>query len=424
MRKQYVLLFMLIILGMQQRAGVQFEKEGTPFKKILALAKKTGKPVMIDFYTESCYGCQLLQDSTFVDPEVAEFSRNFINIKVNTLTKEGAKLSKKFRIWGLPTILFLNSNGEEIDRIIGFRPPKSFLQRIREIYHGMDTFTDISRKYQADSNNVDIAYRWAWKLRDRGLPNEARRIFERVLVLDPENKKGYAPEVHSVLADIASEQRDDEGCRAHLRTIIQKYPNHPPIHWTYLKLAISYRASKEVDKAIKILEQVPDSVVARRPGQFHYYLAYLYMDKGDYEKAFKMLGEISPGQFSQAALDDLYTRIYLKKGDIQKALPFLRKRYKEARGSADQLNNLAWTCVECKVYIEEALEWAQEAVELSKWEKGYIIDTLAELYALKGDYKKAIELEKQAIEKTYREAQKKEFKGKIEKWEALLKEEK
>jgi len=426
MRRGYVFILMIALttLGLQQRAGIQFEKEGTPFKEILALAQKTGKLVMIDFYTEACGWCKVLEDSTFRDPEVIEFSQNFINMRVDAFKREGAELCKRFRVRGFPTVLFLDSTGEEIDRIMGFRPPKSFLERMKEIYNRVNVFESIRREYEADSTDVEIAFKWAFKLRDRGLTDEAKRVFERVLQLDPENKKGYAPIIHDCLADIARDHGDIKARRSHLRTIINKYPGYSQIHWVYLALAMSYRADKEFEEAIRILEQAPDSVVAKHPGQFRYNLAYLYMEKGDYEDALRKLEEISPGEFPGDAIDNLRMRIYLKRGDTEKALPLLRKQYQRAKGSARRLNNLAWTCVVYKVNIDEALKWAQEAVELSKWENGYIIDTLAELYALKGNYNKAIELEKKAVEKTVEEKRKREFQQKIEKWQALLEGEK
>jgi len=422
MKKFVVFLSAVALLGfaLQQEGGVKFEKEGTPFQEILNLSKKTGKPIMVDFYTDWCGWCKVLDDSTYQNPRVGEFSRNFINFKVNAEKGEGIELAKRFRIRGYPTILFLDSTGKEIDRIIGFRPPEPFLERLKEILAGVNTFGDIHRRYQADSNDVEIAYKWAKKLEDRELIEEARIVYERVLKLDPGNERGYAPNVHWSLGDIARRKGDLQSYRQHLQTIIQNYPGYQNIHWAYMNLATSYFGERNYKRGVEILEQAPDSVVAKQPGQFRYFQAYAYMELGDYEKAFQTLDSIKTEEFPESALDDLRTRIYLKKGDTEKALPLLRKRYEWAKGSAERLNNLAWMCVEYKVNVDEALKWAQEAVELSKWEKGYIIDTLAELYALKGDYQKAIELEQKALQKTQRERWKKEFQEKIEKWKALL----
>jgi uncharacterized Ntn-hydrolase superfamily protein len=64
---------------------------------------------------------------------------------------------------------------------------------------------------------------------------------------------------------------------------------------------------------------------------------------------------------------------------------------------ADDLNSLAWFCAINDVYLDEALQAAKLAVELSP-DEGYIIDTLAEAYFRNGMVEEAVATIKRAID--------------------------
>jgi uncharacterized Ntn-hydrolase superfamily protein len=76
------------------------------------------------------------------------------------------------------------------------------------------------------------------------------------------------------------------------------------------------------------------------------------------------------------------------------------------------LNQIAWEFAINNYKLDKALELAQKAVDLSEKKDGNVIDTLAEVYARKGNFKKAIELE--TLANTLNPS--KEFEEKIKLW--------
>jgi thioredoxin-related protein len=104
----------------------------------LAKARSTGKPVMIDFYTDWCVYCKKLDRETLRDPEVAKtLESGFIAIRLDAengkarLSYRGrsfsyAEFSRFFGVTSFPSIAFLNDKGEPITMLPGFVPAPQF----------------------------------------------------------------------------------------------------------------------------------------------------------------------------------------------------------------------------------------------------------------------------------------------------------
>lgn len=98
-------------------------------------ARRLNKPVMLDFYADWCIPCLELDRLTFTDERVINASQDFIKLKVD-LTQFGSEdselLRQKFNVAGVPTIIFLNAEGQEIpaSRIVGYVNPDEFIEKL------------------------------------------------------------------------------------------------------------------------------------------------------------------------------------------------------------------------------------------------------------------------------------------------------
>jgi len=102
----------------------------------LELAKAEGKPVVVNVSADWCIPCHELDRYTFTDPRVIKALEPFVKLKAdatNPNTEEAMEPLERFRAIGVPTIIFLDEAGEEIEdsRIVGYVPPEIFLESIK-----------------------------------------------------------------------------------------------------------------------------------------------------------------------------------------------------------------------------------------------------------------------------------------------------
>ena len=96
-----------------------------------AIASFGQKGIIIDFYADWCIPCKELDALTFSDPRVIKLSEEFNTYKADmtkSLDDEVETLRDKYKIIGVPTVLLLNSKGEEVNRITGFVNADEFLK--------------------------------------------------------------------------------------------------------------------------------------------------------------------------------------------------------------------------------------------------------------------------------------------------------
>ncbi len=95
-----------------------------------------GDKIIIDFYADWCIPCKELDALTFSDQRVIEKSKEFSAFKVDmtkTLSEETERIRNKFRIVGMPTVLLIDSKGNEVERLTGFVNADEFLSMLDKV---------------------------------------------------------------------------------------------------------------------------------------------------------------------------------------------------------------------------------------------------------------------------------------------------
>lgn len=159
------------------------------FKEACATARKTNRIVLIDFYTTWCGPCILLDQKTWSDKGVRSWLVKTAVCRKIDAEKETA-LAERYKINAYPTILLLKPDGKEIDRLVGYRDPASFLVEARQALSGQDSIARAKAKLKAAGKDRPMErMEYARALEEKG--HYAEALTEYLWCLDEGNKHDF-----------------------------------------------------------------------------------------------------------------------------------------------------------------------------------------------------------------------------------------
>jgi thiol:disulfide interchange protein DsbD len=102
------------------------------FQSALDEAKKTGKPIMVDFHATWCGPCHLLDKNTYSNPAVIRESKKWVSVKVDVDAQP--KVAEQYKVTAMPTIAFLKPAGSTAARFEGYVEPAEMLKSMKTAY--------------------------------------------------------------------------------------------------------------------------------------------------------------------------------------------------------------------------------------------------------------------------------------------------
>lgn len=118
------------ITTMAAERGINFRHD-LKWEQALEEARKEGKLVFVDFYTQWCGPCYNMAKTVFTLPDVGYFyNNNFVSMKIDCEEpEEGAALAKKYNVRSFPTYGFIDpATGEMVHRSSSRQTPERFIR--------------------------------------------------------------------------------------------------------------------------------------------------------------------------------------------------------------------------------------------------------------------------------------------------------
>ncbi|MCP4725717.1 MAG: thioredoxin family protein [bacterium] len=109
------------------------------FNDGLRAAKENNKTILIDFYTDWCHWCKVMDEKTYANDKVKQLLKDkFIVVKFDAESAEKVsykgesvpqiKLARELGVTGFPTTFFLEPNGSIIGGQPGYLEPEAFIK--------------------------------------------------------------------------------------------------------------------------------------------------------------------------------------------------------------------------------------------------------------------------------------------------------
>jgi thioredoxin-related protein len=152
-----VLLFSFIGLQAADSLWIGFD-EG------IAKGKAENKNIIVDFYTDWCHWCKVMDEKTFSEKNVAEkLKSRYITVRINAedekqsatyngQTFNNVQLTRAFGVTGYPSLAFLEPDGDIITVIPGYVPAETFVHILdyidQKMYEKKMPFEEFLKKQQ------------------------------------------------------------------------------------------------------------------------------------------------------------------------------------------------------------------------------------------------------------------------------------
>ena len=156
--------------------------QGT-FQSASEMAITLHKPMMLSFDMPNDFENQL-DTITYRDPRVAYFvGATCLPFRIEGYSPDsvGKALIALYKVKYFPTVIVTESNGKEIDRMVGYYPPRQFIFFLENFINDKNTAGDLERRLFADTNNLSLAFQLASRFEMRVELDTAMHYFEHVI---------------------------------------------------------------------------------------------------------------------------------------------------------------------------------------------------------------------------------------------------
>lgn len=106
-------------------------------QELNAKLQNTQQPVMLDFYADWCTDCKTMEKTTFRDPAVVAALDDHLLLKLDMTENTDAHqaLLKSLQVFGPPTMLFYNADGQELRdyRLVGHIKAEQMLEHLSRL---------------------------------------------------------------------------------------------------------------------------------------------------------------------------------------------------------------------------------------------------------------------------------------------------
>ena len=100
----------------KKEPGVSWTESAT-LTEAIEEAKLKDQLVFMDFYTDWCTPCKMMDKDVYSDLAIAKlFNDNFVNLKVNCEKGGGPNLALLYQVYAYPALIFVDHNGRVIVR--------------------------------------------------------------------------------------------------------------------------------------------------------------------------------------------------------------------------------------------------------------------------------------------------------------------
>ena len=241
-------------------------------------AKTEDKLVLVDVGAYWCPPCHRLDEEVFTDAAVGTFlSQGYVAVHVDAEKGDGPQIAEQYRVQAFPSVLVLDSSGNERGRVVDFLPPAAWMAAVDKASKGATVLEELVDKVAADPDDTDTRYRLGHAYALAAQRDKAEEQFEAVLLADPNDELGLANRVLYDRALFFTYKLDGDPATAiaQFEELQRKYPESKQATRAYRSMGRLLHEMGKTDEAIAKLDAMlatdpQDVALARSYGWFSF----------------------------------------------------------------------------------------------------------------------------------------------------------
>jgi tetratricopeptide (TPR) repeat protein len=295
--------FVLIAVSFPLRAQVAWVAK---FDDALRQAKAEGKLIVVDLSASWCPPCQQMAREVYPDKRFIDFSRSQVFMLLDgEKDNEGFKLTAKYNVNSYPTLLVLNSLGQEVDRLVGGRNTTRLIEELKEIFSNGEPLEQVLNRARTETADFKIQFLAGQRSFNRQDYARARQFLGRAAGL-PGSKEDKIQALVTLAAAAQKDRKFKEALDAVdelARTDARFFESSSELRLLHAQLLVSlnrhedaYREIKDLLRSSSSNKQDAKEVLLQMPAK------YRKGDK-DFENAVKKAQESLKKQKFDEAMD-------------------------------------------------------------------------------------------------------------------------
>lgn len=276
--------------------------------KALALAKKEGKLLFIDFYGIWCPPCNDLEEHAYPTPQFRAAAEHFVKLGLDADAPASFAWKTRFKVGGYPTLIVADARLREIGRVVGYRSGPGLAKFMDEAYARRDEPVETAAKLVAQGGKdatEERRLRVAQWRSDRGELRKAEAVLEGLT---------SAPARKALLAARRERARLEEDASAGLKALkelLKGYPDDPDYSdWASSLADADATAARPLEDALRrsVDRWSADPALGEAgydPGDLYYNLASFLEAIGSTEAAKSVWSKVADAYGAQAAQSPL-----------------------------------------------------------------------------------------------------------------------
>lgn len=366
--------------------GINFETDN--WESVKAKAKASGMPIFVDVYATWCEPCKWMDNNSFAEEKVGTFfEKNYVSYKLNIEEKEGLDFEKRYKVTSYPTMLYFDSEGELVHRIIGAYSGADLIAKSKAALLPENQIYTLKKEFEKEKGNLAFLRKYADALKRVG----EEYMYIADIYIDLIGKEALVEEEHFGVLEHCVNDYNHMAYRyvvANKAAFILNLGNDRVD--SYLDAAFNIRCYKMIDNGSKqdVIRTFLQEVKSILPDRVDYFKTRIdfYNNRGDERKDYRL------------------ARKYEKHCKDAKSLNGIARYILNVYGKSNLHLNSALEWADRAILLEEsiatletkalillaldkrdaALEVAEKQLEISKTEGEYIEETEALIRRIKG----------------------------------------